>query len=66
MAHNLAVIRHAALNTLKADPSRGSLRRKRLKAAIDPNFHQACSLITDLGFRPGCKERKERIQDGYG
>jgi predicted transposase YbfD/YdcC len=37
-AINLAVIRHAALNILKADSSRGSIRRKRLKAAIDPQF----------------------------
>jgi len=40
-AINLAVIRHAALNILKADPSRGSLRRKRLKAAIDPHFRSS-------------------------
>ena len=40
-AINLAVIRHAALNILKADASRGSLRRKRLKAAIDPQFRSA-------------------------
>src|SRR5271167_1597540 len=35
---NLAIIRHAALNTLKADKTRGSLRRKRLRACVDPKF----------------------------
>jgi len=35
---NLAVIRHAGFNILKADTSRGSLRRKRLRACADPNF----------------------------
>ena len=35
---NLAVIRHAAFNILKADKSRGSLKRKRLRACIDPKF----------------------------
>jgi len=35
---NLAIIRHAAFNILKADPSKGSLRRKRLRACVDPNF----------------------------
>ena len=35
-ALNLAVIRHAALNILKTDPSKGSIRKKRIKACIDP------------------------------
>lgn len=35
---NLAIIRHAAFNILKADKSKGSLRRKRLRACIDPEF----------------------------
>jgi predicted transposase YbfD/YdcC len=35
---NFAVIRHAAFNILKADKSRGSLRRKRLRACLDPLF----------------------------
>jgi predicted transposase YbfD/YdcC len=35
---NLAVIRHAGFNILKADTTRGSLRRKRLRACIDENF----------------------------
>lgn len=37
-ALNLAIIRHAAVNILKSDPSKGSLRRKRLRACIDPSF----------------------------
>ncbi len=35
---NLAIIRHAAVNILKADTSKGSLRRKRLRACVDPTF----------------------------
>jgi predicted transposase YbfD/YdcC len=35
---NLAVIRHAAFNILKADKSRGSMKRKRLRACLDPTF----------------------------
>ncbi|WP_159732520.1 ISAs1 family transposase [Methylosinus sp. Ce-a6] len=35
---NLAVIRHAAFNMLKADKTKGSMRRKRLRARVDPNF----------------------------
>jgi predicted transposase YbfD/YdcC len=35
---NLAVIRHAGFNILQADNTRGSLRRKRLRACIDPMF----------------------------
>ena len=35
---NLAVIRHAAFNILNADKTPGSLRRKPLRACIDPNF----------------------------
>jgi len=37
-ALGLAVIRHTGYNILKADRSRGSLRRKRLRACIDPAF----------------------------
>lgn len=37
-ALNLAVIRHAAFNILKADVSRGSLRRKRIRACANPQF----------------------------
>ena len=35
---NFAVIRHSAYNLLRADKSRGSLRRKRLRACVDPAF----------------------------
>ena len=35
---NLAVIRHTAFNILKTDNTRGSLRRKRIRACIDPKF----------------------------
>jgi predicted transposase YbfD/YdcC len=35
---NFAVIRHTGYNLLSADKSRGSLRRKRLRACIDPTF----------------------------
>jgi hypothetical protein len=38
---NLAVIRHAAFNILKADKSKGSLPRKRLRACIDPKFRSS-------------------------
>jgi predicted transposase YbfD/YdcC len=37
-ALSFAVVRHAGYNILKADKSRGSLRRKRLRACIDPAF----------------------------
>lgn len=43
-ALNLAVIRHAALNILKADPTRGSIRKKRLRACVNPAFR--ASLFT--------------------
>ncbi len=35
---NFAVIRHSGYNLLKADKTRGSLRRKRLRACVDPAF----------------------------
>jgi predicted nucleic acid-binding protein len=35
---NLAIIRHAAFDILKSDNTLGSLRRKRLRACIDPKF----------------------------
>ena len=38
---NFAVIRHTAYNILKADKTRGSLRRKRLRACIDPTFRSS-------------------------
>lgn len=35
---NMAVLRHLALNILKKDTSKGSLRQKRYKAALDTTF----------------------------
>jgi len=35
---NLAIIRHAVFNILEADTTKGSLRRKRLGACIDPEL----------------------------
>jgi len=37
-ALSFAVIRHTGYNILRADKSRGSLRRKRLRACVDPEF----------------------------
>jgi predicted transposase YbfD/YdcC len=37
-AENFAVIRHIALNLLKREPSKGSLKRKRYKAALNNEF----------------------------
>jgi predicted transposase YbfD/YdcC len=37
-AENFAVIRHIALNLLKREPSNGSLRQKRYKAALSNEF----------------------------
>jgi len=37
-ALNFAVIRHTAYNILKANQAKGSMRRKRLRACIDPAF----------------------------
>jgi len=38
---NFAIIRHTGYNILKADKTRGSLRRKRLRACIDPTFRSS-------------------------
>jgi predicted transposase YbfD/YdcC len=40
-ALGLAVTRHTGYNILRADRSRGSLRRKRIRACIDPAFRDA-------------------------
>ena len=40
----------AGFNVLIADTSRGSLRRKRLRACIDPAFRTSSSPPNDLGF----------------
>ena len=37
-AENFAVIRHIALNLLKREPSKNSLKRKRYKAALSNEF----------------------------
>jgi predicted transposase YbfD/YdcC len=37
-ALNLALMRHTALNLLKREPTKIPLKRKRLKAAINPEF----------------------------
>ena len=37
-AENFAVIRHIALNLLKRESSKGSLKRKRYKAALSNEF----------------------------
>jgi len=37
-AQNLIVLRNIALNILKNDPSKGSLRQKRYRAALDDSF----------------------------
>jgi predicted transposase YbfD/YdcC len=45
-ALNLAVIRHAALNILRADASRGSIPKTRLKACADPVFRASLFALT--------------------
>lgn len=40
-ARNLAMIRRAVLNLLRREPSPLSLKRKRLKAALNPAFRAA-------------------------
>ncbi len=37
---NLATLRRAALNLLRREPSKISLKRKRLKAALNPSFRE--------------------------
>jgi hypothetical protein len=37
-AHNLAILRQLALNIIKKDTSKGSLRTKRFKAGLDSSF----------------------------
>jgi len=40
-AENLAIMRHAAFNMLKREPTKISIKRKRVKAAINPDFRDA-------------------------
>jgi predicted transposase YbfD/YdcC len=47
-AHNLATLRKTVLNLLKREPSKISLKRKRLKAALNPNFRDAIFVVNDL------------------
>lgn len=37
-AHNMAILRQMALNIIKKDPSKGSIRTKRFKAGLDITF----------------------------
>lgn len=37
---NFAIIRHVVLNMLKREPTKMSLKRKRLKAAVNPEFRE--------------------------
>ena len=37
-AHNLIALRNIARNILKKDPSKGSLRQKRYRAALNDDF----------------------------
>lgn len=46
-ARNLAMIRRAVLNMLRREPSRKSLKRKRLKALINPTYREAILAIND-------------------
>ena len=39
-AHNLAILRQLALNIIKKDPSKGSVRTKRFRAGLDVTFLQ--------------------------
>jgi hypothetical protein len=38
---NLAVVRHAALDILKGEASKIPIKRKRVKAAVNPDFRAA-------------------------
>ena len=40
-ARNLAMIRRAVLNMLRREPSKKSLKRKRLKALMSPAYREA-------------------------
>jgi predicted transposase YbfD/YdcC len=48
-AHNLAIVRHAALNILRADASKGSIRRKRLRACASPQFRSSLFATKQAG-----------------
>ncbi len=59
---NFAILRHTGYNILKADKTRGSLRRKRLRACVDPNSDPNSSQLNDLGFCPGRSSNALRAQ----
>lgn len=46
-ARNIAMIRRAALNLLRREPSKISLKRKRLKATMSPEFRSAVLAVND-------------------
>jgi hypothetical protein len=41
--HNLAILRHMALNVIQKEPSKGSMRGKRKRASWDDAY--LCSLL---------------------
>jgi predicted transposase YbfD/YdcC len=43
---NLAIVRHLALNLLRREPGRGSIAKKRFRAALDDRY--LCSLLDQL------------------
>ena len=43
---NLAILRHFALNLLRLDPARGSIAKKRFRAALNP--HYLCAVLQQL------------------
>ena len=43
---NLAVLRHLALNLLRRDPARGSIAKKRFRAALDTDY--LCAVLRQL------------------
>ncbi|MGB6175807.1 MAG: hypothetical protein WBF43_05600 [Methylocella sp.] len=49
---NLAVVRHIAFNILKRDTSKLSLKRKRLKASVNPDFRGQPCLLTIQDLAP--------------
>ena len=47
-ARNLSVLRRLALNLLRQEPSKGSLKMKRNKAGLDNNF--LLKILSDSGL----------------
>lgn len=46
-ARNLAAIRRAVLNMLRREPSKKSIKRKRLKALMSPTYRQTILAVND-------------------